>query len=104
MWVDNTAAFAIATGNDFTHETVTHVLQSKWSGVCSAQDNTAHVCCYVQDSNVSGMMTKQLNGPQFKAHCYFVLRYADDVAASAPFAGVAVRRRRRGCRVHLLRV
>ncbi len=25
VWVDNTAAIAIATGNDFTHETVKHV-------------------------------------------------------------------------------
>ena len=25
VWVDNTAALAVATGNDFTHETVKHV-------------------------------------------------------------------------------
>ncbi len=25
VWVDNTAAIAVATGNDFTHETVKHV-------------------------------------------------------------------------------
>ncbi len=25
VWVDNTTAIAVATGNDFTHETVKHV-------------------------------------------------------------------------------
>ncbi len=25
VWVENTAAIAVATGNDFTHETVKHV-------------------------------------------------------------------------------
>jgi hypothetical protein len=38
VWVDNTAAIAVATGNDFTHETVTHV------GVCTTQDH--HDCVY----------------------------------------------------------
>ena len=104
VWVDNTAALAVATGNDFTHETVKHVtVKVRFLQEC-IQHKIIRLTYVATRKNVSDMMTKQSNGPQFKAHRDFVLGYADDVVASAPFARVAVRRRRRGCRVRLLRV
>ena len=104
VWVDNTAALAVATGNDFTHETVKHVtVKVRFLQEC-VQHKIIRLTYVATRKNVSDMMTKQSNGPQFKAHRDFVLGYADDVVASAPFSGVAVRRRRRGCRVRLLRV
>ncbi len=108
MWVDNTAALAVAsrlaTGKNFTHETVKHVtVKVRFLQEC-VQHKIIRLTYVATRKNVSDIMTKQSNGPQFKAHRDFVLGYADDVAASAPFAGVAVRRRRRGCRVRLLRV
>ncbi len=46
VWVDNTAAIAIATRNDFTHETVKHVtVKVRFSaGVCTTQDH--YDCVY----------------------------------------------------------
>ena len=101
VWVDNTAALAVATGNDFTHETVKHVtVKVRFLQEC-VQHKMIRLTYVTTRKNVSDMMTKQSNGPQFKAHRDFVLGYTDDVVASAPFAGVAVRCRRRRRRVRL---
>ncbi len=82
MRVDNTAALAVATGNDFMHETVKHVTgKVRFLQEC-VQHNIIRLTYVAKRKNVSGMMTKQSNGPQFKAHRDFVLGYADDVAAS----------------------
>jgi hypothetical protein len=93
LWVDNTAALAVATENDFTHETVKHVtVKVRFLQEC-VQHKIIRLTYVATRKNVSDMMTKQSNGPQFnlKAHRDFVLGCAHDAAASAPFAGVAVR-------------
>jgi hypothetical protein len=103
VWVYNTAALAVATGNDFTHETVKQVtVKVRFRQECV--QHKIRLTYVATRKNVADMMPKQSNGPQFKTHRDFVLGYDDDVAAFAPLAGVAVRRRRRGCRLRLLRV
>jgi hypothetical protein len=46
VWVDNTAALAVATGTDFSHEThgkARHCQSSFSSGVCSTQNHTVGI-------------------------------------------------------------
>jgi hypothetical protein len=45
VWVDNTAAIAVATGNDFTHETVKRVtVKVRFLQEC-VQKSNYHFCC-----------------------------------------------------------
>ena len=68
VWVDNTAALAVATGNDFTHETVKHVtVKVRFLQEC-VQHKIIRLTYVATCKNVSDMITKQSNGPQFKAH------------------------------------
>ncbi len=72
VWVDDTlaAVLAVATGNDFTHEIVKHVtVKVRFLQEC-VQHKIVRLT-YVATrtgKNVSDMMTKQSNGPVFRAH------------------------------------
>ena len=101
VWVDNTAALAVATGNDFTHETVKHVtVKVRFLQECF-QRRLIRLTYVATRKNISDMMTKQSTGPQFKAHRDFALGYADDVGFAGAFTGISIRRRRRRVRVSL---
>jgi hypothetical protein len=103
VWIDNTAALAVATGNDFTHLTVKHVTVK----VQFLQECVKHKIVrliYVGTSkSISYLMTKQSNGQQFKAHSDFTLGYVDEVIADNTFAGTALRLWHRRC-VHEISV
>jgi hypothetical protein len=90
-----TGPLAIATGNDFTHETVKNVTVKVRFRQEYVQYKMIWLTYVATLKNVSDIITKQSNRPQSKAHRDFVLGYADDIVKSAPFAGVDVRCRRR---------
>ena len=68
VWVDNTAAIAVATGNDFTHETVKHVtVKVRFIQECVQRQMI--LIAYIKTSkNIADIMTKQSAGPQFAQH------------------------------------
>jgi hypothetical protein len=93
VWVDNTAAIAVATGNDFTHETVKHVTVK----VCFIQECVQRqmiLITYIKTSkNIADIMpvTKQSAGPQFAQHRDYALKIIDDISVdSAVMAALAV--------------
>ena len=97
VWVDNTAALSVATGNDFTHETVKHVtVKVRFLQEC-VQYKIVRLSYVSTRKNISDMMTKQSSGQQFTAHRDFALGYADNIVTDDIFAGLAIRLRRR-CR------
>ena len=103
VWVDNTAALAVATGSDFTHETVKHVtVKVRFIQEC-VQRKIVRISYVATRKNISDMMTKQSVGPQFISHRDFTLGYVDSFAGVDTFAGTALfrrsRRRVRGIRV-----
>ena len=63
MWVDNTAAIAVAVGNDFTHETVKHVtVKVRFLQECVR--NKIVLLVYIKTcKNLADVMTKQSTGP-----------------------------------------
>ena len=100
VWVDNTAALAVATGNDYTHETLKHVtVKVRFLQEC-VQRKIVRLSYINTHKNISDMMTKQSSGPQFKAHRDFVMGYTDVVSHSAS-ASFAVRVRRRTVRLRV---
>ena len=96
VWVDNTAALAVATGSDFTHETVKHVtVKVRFLQEC-VQHRIVRLSYISTHKNISDMMTKQSSGPLFKAHRDFAIGYTDAFAlVDSVVAGVAIRARRR---------
>ena len=99
VWVDNTAALAVATGSDFTHETVKHVtVKVRFLQEC-VQRRIVRLSYINTHKNISDMMTKQSNGPQFKAHRDFVMGYTDVIVPDSAWASFAVRVRRRTLRL-----
>ena len=87
VWVDNTAAIAVATGNDFTHETVKHVAV-KLRFLQECVQRKIILIAYIKTSkNIADIMTKQSAGPQFEQHRDYALGLHDAIAAV--FAAVA---------------
>ena len=101
VWVDNTAALAVATGNDYTHETLKHVtVKVRFLQEC-VQRKIVRLSYINTHKNISDMMTKQSSGPQFKAHRDFVMGYTDIVVSHSASASFAVRVRRRTVRLRV---
>jgi hypothetical protein len=68
VWVDNVAAIAVATGNDFTHETVKHVtVKVRFLQEC-VQRGIIMITYIKTSKNIADIMTKQSAGPQFAQH------------------------------------
>jgi hypothetical protein len=68
VWIENTAANAVATGNDFTHETVKH-LTVKVRFLQEYVQLIIILLVYIETGkNISDIMTKQSPGPQFIQH------------------------------------
>ena len=77
VWVDNTAAIAVATGNDFTHETVKHVTV-KVRFIQECVQRKIIMISYIKTSkNIADIMTKQSAGPQFVRHHDYAQGYLD---------------------------
>jgi hypothetical protein len=68
VWIDNTAAIAVATENDFTHETVKHVtVKVRFLQEC-VQHKIIMIVYMKACKNIADIMTKQSPGPQFVQH------------------------------------
>jgi hypothetical protein len=68
VWVYNSGAIAVATGNDFTHETVKHVtVKARFIHECMQRKPEDNFDCIYQDTqkNIADIMTEQSAGPQF---------------------------------------
>jgi hypothetical protein len=92
VWVDNTAAIAVATGNDFTHETVKHVtVKVRFLQEC-VQRKIIMIVYIKTCKNIADIMTKQSPGPQFGQHRDYALGVID--AITSVIAAVAETRRR----------
>ena len=92
VWVDNTAAIAVATGNDFTHETVKHVtVKVRFLQEC-VQRKIIMILYIKTCKNIADIMTKQSSGPQFGQHRDYALGAID--AITTAIAAVAETRRR----------
>jgi hypothetical protein len=88
---DNTAAIAVATGNNFTHETVKHVtVKVRFLQEC-AQHKIIMIVYTRTSKNIAGIMTKQSPGPQFVQHRDYALGAID--AITSVMAAVAETRR-----------
>ncbi len=73
VWVDNTAAIAVATGHDFTHETVKHVtVKVRFIQEC-VQRQMILIAYIKTRKNIADIMTKQSAGPQFAQHRDYAL-------------------------------
>ncbi len=93
VWVDNTAAIAVATGNDFTHETVKHVtVKVRFLQECV--QHKINMIVYIKTcKNIADIMTKQSPGPQFVQRRDYTLG-AFDAITSVIAAAVAETQRR----------
>ena len=99
VWIDNTAALAVATGSDFTHETVKHVtVKVRFLQEC-VQRRIVRLSYINTHKNISDMMTKQSNRPQFKAHRDCVMGYTDVIVPDSAWESFAVRVFRRTLRL-----
>jgi hypothetical protein len=96
VWVDNTAAIAVATGNDFTHETVKHVtVKVRFLQEC-VQRGIIMVTYFKTSKNITDIMTKQSAGSQFAQHHDYALGIIDAITTViAAFARVWRRLRSR---------
>ena len=89
----------VATGSDFTRETVKHVtVKVRFLQEC-VQCRIVRLSYINTHKNISDMMTKQSNGPQFKAHRDFVMGYTNVIVPDSARASFAVRVRRRTLRL-----
>ncbi len=81
VWVDNTAAIAVTTGNDLTQETVKHMtVKVQFLQECVPKSIIGIV--YIKTcKNIADIMTKQSAGPQFAQHVDFTLGRIDIIAA-----------------------
>jgi hypothetical protein len=73
VWVDNTAAIAVAMGNDFTHETVKHVTGIVFFLQECVQCGIIMISYFKMSKNIADIMTKQLAGPQLAEHRDYAL-------------------------------
>jgi len=79
VWVDNTATIAVATGNDFTHETVKHVtVKVRFLQEC-VQRKIIMIAYIKTIKNIADIMTKQSAGPQFAQHRDYALGIHDAI-------------------------
>ena len=79
VWVDNTAAIAVATRNDFTHETVKHVtVKVRFLQEC-VQRGIIMITYIKTSKNNADIMTKQSAGPQFAQHRDYALGGIDAI-------------------------
>ena len=92
VWVDNTAAIAVATGNDFTHETFKHVtVKVRFLQDC-VQRKIILLVYIKTGKNISDIMTKQSPGPQFIQHRNYTLGMIDVIADATSNVAVIWRR------------
>jgi hypothetical protein len=79
VWVDNTATIAVATGKDFTHETVKHAtVKVKFLQECVRRKII--MIEYIKTiKNIADIMTKQSAGPQFAQHRDYALGIHDAI-------------------------
>ena len=102
VWADNTAAIAVAMGNDLTHETVKRVTV-KVRFIHEYVQRKIILIAFIKTSqNIADIMTKQLEsaGPQFAQHRDCALGIIDDISVdSAVIAALAVTWRRIRIRV-----
>ncbi len=83
VWVDNTAAIAVATGKDFTHETVKHVtVKVRFIQVC-VQRQIILIAYIKTNKDIADIMTKQSAGPQFAQHREYALGIIEDISVEA---------------------
>jgi hypothetical protein len=81
VWVNNTAAIAVATGNNLIHETVKHAtVKVRFLQEC-VQKSIIRIMYIKTCKNIADIMTKQSAGPQFEQHLDFTLRRIDVIAA-----------------------
>jgi hypothetical protein len=79
VWVDNTATIAVATGKDFTHETVKHVTV-KVQFLQECVQRKIILIEYIKTiKNIADIMTKQSAGPQFAQHRDYALGFLDGI-------------------------
>ena len=93
VWVDNTAALAVANGNDFTHETVKHVtVKVRFLQECVQR--RIILLAYVRtNQNISDIMTKQSTGPLYVQHRDYSMGQQDVIAMVAVIMGKKHRKR-----------
>jgi hypothetical protein len=92
VWVDNTAAIAVATGNDFTHETVKHVtVKVRFLQAC-VQQKIIMISYIKTNKGIADIMTKQSAGPQFALHLDYTLGIIDVIQQYIAAAAVILRR------------
>jgi hypothetical protein len=73
VWVNNTAAIAVATGNNLTHETLKHVtIKVRFLQEC-VQKSIIRMVYIKTCKDIADFMTKQSAGPQFAQHSDFTL-------------------------------
>jgi len=101
VWVDNTAALAVATGSDFTHETVKQVTVKVHFLQECVKHKMVRLSYIVTRKNLSDMMTKQSNGPQFRSHRDLTMGYANAIVVDSASAGLALCVRRRTLRLRV---
>ncbi len=93
VWVDNTAAIAVATGNDFTHETVKHVtVKVRFLQEC-VQRGIIMIVYIRTCKNIADIMTKQSAGPQFAQHRDYALGTIDTITSAIAAVAMCVWRR-----------
>ncbi len=94
VWVDNTAAIAVATGNEFTHDNVKHVtVKVRFLQECIQRQII--MISYIKTSLnkiVADIMTKQSAGPQFAQHRDYPLGIIDVIQQCVEAAAVILRR------------
>ena len=92
VWVDNTAAIAVAKGNDFTHETVKHVtVKVRFLQECV--ERKIIMLAYIKtNKNIADIMTKQSAGPQFAQHRDYALGLLDAISAVVAAVAAVFRR------------
>ncbi len=91
VWVDNTAAIAVATGNNFTHETVKHVtVKDRFLQEC-VQRKIIIMTYIKKNKNIADTMTKKSAGPQFAQHRDYALGIIDVIQQCVEAAAVILR-------------
>ncbi len=94
VWVDTTAAIAVATGKHFTHGTVKHVtVKVQFLQEC-VQRGIIMIASIKTYKNIADIMTKQSVAPQFTAnftqHRYYALGIIDAIRVNTLVAELAI--------------
>ena len=77
VWVDNRAAIAFATGNDFTHKTVKHVTVKVRSLHECVQRKIIMISYIKTNKDIADIMTMQSAGHQLTQHRDYALGVID---------------------------